>query len=352
MEVSAEKSKDVKKEVLKVLAFLDIFNYPPTAVEVWRFLGVRARLEEVIEALSALCHSETQTITGRENPGTEYGAESLENKNESQKFSGSAGRVARGGLVQERNGLYFLAVRDNLFEKRREFFHLAEKKSRIARRAARILAWIPGIKMIAACNNFYYRPESDIDFFIILKQNRLWLARALATAALHLSGLRRHGRKIANRICLSFYIAETGLNLENISLKPSDPYFYYWLAFLEPIYDSGIHKDFRAANGWLKNIFPNFFKNDPVDRKRVFDNFFTSSFKRASAVWFGGFLGDALEALFKKIQLKKMSARLKENKSAGVIVNDRMLKFHENDRRPEFADKLNSSLRHLYENHQ
>lgn len=285
-----------KEEIFKVLAFLDIFDYPPTSLEIWRLLGVKAELSEVMAASS---------------------------------------------YFDQKNGFYFLPGREELAAKRSEFFRLAEKKYRIARRAANILKFTPGVRMAAVCNNFYYKPDSDIDFFIIVKSGRLWLSRALATMALHFARWRRHGNKIANRICLSFYITDDNLNLENIALKPADPYFSYWLAFLEPLYGLDVYQKFWSANAWLKKYLPNVFATTTNQARVVDDFWFSSLWKRAKSWWFDSFLGDKLEALAKKIQFGRMS---KKPSGPGVIIGDKILKFHENDRREEFRKKLNDKM--------
>jgi hypothetical protein len=339
-----------QEDIIKPLIFLDIFDYPPTAMELWRFLPMPAELGEISPLL----------------PKEGFG----------------------GGY-----GFYFLSGHEALVEKRREFFYLSEKKFKIAKRAAWLLRFIPSVKMIALCNNFYYRPESDIDFFIIAAPGRLWLTRFFATIILDLFCLRARGKKTADRICLSFYLSEDNLNLENIALKngggaivpegcgthcasredsqigchrpsPSsgnwnlalwhpqevrndkeidDPYLSYWLAFLELIYGQECYNKFWQANSWLKNIFPNIQPRQPVSRRRIEDNFLSLGIKKIKSIWFYGALGDAMEKITKKIQWHKLSPKIKEMAASGgtqVIINDQMLKFHENDRREFFKEEL------------
>ncbi len=352
-----------QEDILKSLIFLDIFDYPSTAMEVWRFLGVRAELSDFVIPNEAERREESVV--------TDYNCltDNLISKDKVVAHIIEIDLLLALGMTNK-NGFYFLNGRDDLLEKRRKFFYLAERKFKIAQKAARILRFIPGVKLSAVCNNFYYHPESDIDFFIIIQKNRMWLARALATIVLHLFRLRRHGKKIADRICLSFYITDDNLNLENLTLKKfnnknnfgdsrvgadslptgqagsqarndkeiDDPYFCYWLAFLEPIYDAGgVYEKFWQANSWIKKIFPNIFPNITNQTKMVKDNFFSGIFKRINFWWFNSFIGGLLEFLAKKIQLKKMSLR---QSNFGVIISDKILKFHENDKREYFREQL------------
>lgn len=317
MSVVPEGDDNLKKAVYEVLAFLDIFDYSPTALELWRLLGVKAELAEVVKSLP-LCKGEIEGVAIKPDP--------------------SLPPLVKGRCF---DGFYFLPGREELIAKRREFFHLSERKFKIARRAANILKLIPGIKMVAVCNNFYYKPESDIDFFIVIKSGRMWLTRALITAALHFFRLRRHGNKIADRVCLSFYITDDSLNLESIALKPEDPYFYYWLAFLEPIYGLDIYLKFWEANAWLKNHLPNVFPTVTNQARVVEDSWLSIFFKRLKFWWFDSWLGARAESLAKRLQFARMSQK---PSGSGVIISDQILKFHENDRREFFREKLKSSI--------
>ena len=367
----------LEQEIIKTLAFFDIFNKPLTSFELWQFLGVKAGLKDVTDSLSSMCHSRAGG-----NPG--FSAQELEkmslsyhpdpaqrekdlNSNEilktseiadpsplaqdDKKIDGVLNNFKSLRVADKKDGFYFLSGKSfDYVQGRREFFQLSEKKFRIAKRATKILCFVPGIKMIAVCNNFYYRPESDIDFFIITKEKRLWLSRFLAIIFLDFFHLRARGKKTANRICLSFYLSEASLNLENIILKPADPYFIYWLANLEPIYGQKVYEEFWQANSWLKDALPNIEAKKPASRRRVTDNIFSSGYKKLKNFFLAGRWGDWLEKIFKKIQWLKIPAKVKAMSLLNdkrVVINEQMLKFHENDRREEFSAKLEAKLKEL-----
>ena len=371
-----------REDVIKPLIFLDIFDYPPTATEVWRFLGVQAELGEVVEAISINRHPRVggdpgfeatkldSRLRGNDN-GPCHAAVSRQGTATSDEafLSQSAGRDC--DMAKKRPFDYAGSTRLTTGQGRREFNYLSEKKFKIAKRAAWLLHFIPSIKMIAVCNNFYYREKSDIDFFIITAANRLWLTRFFATIILDIFGLRARGKKTADKICLSFYLSENSLNLESVVLKPDDPYFCYWLAFLEPIYGQGCYNKFWEANAWLKNIFPNIEAKRPVARRCVGrDQLYYLQLRAGQVVNQPTLSGtkptlprDAshsrgfgicdhprrgmLEKIAKKIQWWKISPHVKEMAALGdnrVVINDAMLKFHENDRREEFKKKFNDKI--------
>jgi hypothetical protein len=249
------------------------------------------------------------------------------------------------------NGFYFLAGRQELLKGRNDFYNLANKKHKIAARAARVLRLLPGIKMIAIGNNFYYHDTSDIDLFIVVASGRLWLLRSLITIIVHALGVRRHGEKVANRLCLSFYVSEDNENLSNLTLT-EDPYFYYWLSFLIPLYfERGYYQHFWEANNWLTEKLPNASGLGLEYAWNVRDNLFFRGVRQIlSSLIFSKF-GLYLEKTFKKIQMCKMATNvssLAQENDTRVIISDSVLKFHENDRREKFLDDLKKRYEEIF----
>jgi hypothetical protein len=326
MSENVHKSKEIELAIAETIAFLDIFDYSPTNLEIWRLLGVKAELESIVIPTESR-HSGT-------NGGIAFTFQNnyVASENGSLDFARDD-KTSKVWSVGVRNSFYFLPGREEIVNKRSEFFHLAERKYRIARRAAAILGFVPGVRMVAVCNNFYYREESDIDLFIVAEKGMVWTVRFLATVLLDLFRLRARGDKTSDRVCLSFYTTTEAMNLEGIALSGGDPYLYHWLAFLEPIFDDGIGESFWSENFWIKKHMPNFWPTKTSAEKMVGDGRFTKSVRALGSVVFGAWF----EALAKKIQFKKVSKRFS---GSGVVINDTMLKFHENDRRAEFREKL------------
>ena len=299
--------------IVRVVTFFDLFSYPLTEIEIWERLDFACEFDKFLEALKVV-----------------------------------------GGL-ESKNGLYFLKGREGIVKKRQKQYIVSQKKWQIARRAAKILRFVSGVKMVAVCNNFSYKKDSDIDVFIVVKKNRMWLTRLKVTFNIHLAGLRRHGKKVANRICLSFYVSEDGMNLEGLMLKSNrgndamynDPYFVFWMADLMPFYTAGtfcgdeVIRRFWRKNKWFKKALPNFSPVKVSQRIRVEDGFFSSLVKRVHRILFDKFLGGFFEKVARSLQKKKMSKNkhsLSRKDDSRVVVSDTVLKFHEKDRREFYRD--------------
>lgn len=291
----------------KTLSFFDIFDRPLTAFEAYKWLwGEKTGLEQVQTDLSSSVK------------------------------------------IEAKKGFFFLSGRKKIVEdgSRRQIWN--DKKIARARWAAKILSVIPFIKLIAICNTLSFgaaTQESDVDFFIVAKAGRLWTARFCSVFILSLFGLRRHDKKIANRVCLSFFLADDSLNLESVALKsPPDIYLVYWIAQLMPLVnrDQTLEK-FWQDNSWVKQYLPNFhFENQLPDYHQIKICPVLEAGRKFCEYFRGGYLGNVKETFLRFIQLRKMSKNLKSRQFEGdtaVVINDKMLKFHEEDRREYYKKK-------------
>ena len=124
------------------------------------------------------------------------------------------------------NRFYHLPGRSKIISLRRQRQHFSHLKWPIAYRAAKILSFIPSVKLVAVTG-------------------------ALAMALL-LPWLRR-GRKINNRLCLNLWLDETTL-----AIKRRNLYIAHEICQAQPVFERDqTYQKFIAANLWYKNFLPN-----------------------------------------------------------------------------------------------
>ncbi|MDD3861788.1 MAG: hypothetical protein PHP74_02775 [Candidatus Gracilibacteria bacterium] len=208
------------------------------------------------------------------------------------------------------------------------------------RKVLPLLSMVPFLRMVAVCNNLAFGKvdeESDIDLFIIAKKGRLFFVRSVITLLLHLRGVRRHGRKISGRFCLSFFVDDSFLDLSKISID-RDFYLAYWIKSMVPIFDDGIFSLFIKKNAWVGDYFDLSVK---FERKVFEDSFGGKTFcNKFYSFVFSGYVGDFLEAVLKKWQIKRALKKSKKaDKDASLIVEEHILKFHNVDRREFYRNK-------------
>ncbi len=249
--------------------------------------------------------------------------------------------------IQEKYSYLFKAGNADFAENRRRAALFAEQKMKIALRAAKKIRSIPFLQSIFVCNSVglgVAKEESDIDFFIITAPRRIWLVRFFSNIILRLYGMRTYGKRIKNKICLSFYVDNNNLNLRSLCSVDQDIHFMYWINQMIPIYDSNDnYRRFLSANDWALKYLPN------VTRLSQSDYLFRINNVKISGLWkriwekmWHGAYGDLLEKQAKGIQSQRFKSAIKEaavRNDKSVVLSDTVLKFHENDRRKEIFEK-------------
>lgn len=189
---------------------------------------------------------------------------------------------------------------------------------------------IPGILSICVCNSLSMNAahkNSDIDLFVITQKNRLWTARFFLTIYCQIRWIRKTNRNHAGKFCLSFFIDNTAYDFSNIAL-PKDPYLTLWLRTLHPIINR--HHSFEQfinANSSLISNSENPYYNADFQKYKL---------KKESFLLTKCF--DISEMILKTLFIEKTKKSFQKLwKPYWIIINDHMLKFHNNDKRIDFS---------------
>ncbi|MDP2736253.1 MAG: hypothetical protein Q8O59_00495 [bacterium] len=323
------KNLEFKEAIIKVIAFFDMFDYPLTLQEIWLNLSVKCELFEVIAALEKMAWKSPVPV------------------------------YIKGGKVEHQNGFYFLSGRGAIIEERLKRYNFTDRKFKRTMFVARIFKFIPWIKMVAVGNLLgahNLKDSSDIDFFIVAEDKRIWLTRFFCIGVTKFLGLRPQANNSRDKICLSFYVSDKALDLSGLMLKQKnldsrlrgndkeddDIYFIYWLAGLTPLYDAAsTYQELIKANQWLYASLPNWQPVDPA-RKRLIKPFTRQFYHEAVNLFIGG-----LEPQCKKFQLRLLPKQLKDlmNLDDKVVINDQIIKLHANDRREEYREKFFNKIK-------
>jgi hypothetical protein len=374
-------TNNLEEAILMVIVFFDMFDYPLTSFEIWKFLNVKCELYDVLEVL-------------------------VEIKNINFNNVNTPTLLAKRG--QQKNGFYFLAGREEIADLRVKRYNIADRKFKRAILIGRVFKIIPWIKMLAVGNimgSNNSKDESDIDLFIISQKNRVWITRFFCVSIIKIFGIRPTTNNVRDKICLSFFVDEAALDLSGLMLDansaqrlpsrqagtrkdfagaeqtapshpmpvvraselheddipvrtnpllnaeasggltlPADIYFIYWLANLTPIHNiDDIYEKLIAANPWLRECLPNWEPIIPADKRSVGKNL-SGFYYDLVEMLFGG-----LEKFFRNWQIKILPAGIKDKMNLGtdVIVNEHVLKMHTKDRRGYYRriyeEKLSST---------
>jgi predicted nucleotidyltransferase len=293
---------DLQQSIFKTVAFFDLFSYPLTSWEIFKWLY---------------------------NPAEKYSYQTVLTK---------ILELEKENKLNHNQGFYFLPQENDLVKTRLLNYSLAQVKYRRAKKFVKVISYFPWIKAICVCNNLAYnnaKEESDIDLFIITAPKRMWLSRLLVVGFLKIIHSRPNQNNKQDTIDTAFFATTNSLNFSDLILKDEDPYFTYWLEQLVPLYGPlSFAEKVREANSWLQKTLPNTNGVSSImNRQKIISE---KSWEHKPYKIFNW-----LEALAKTIQLQIMPEQLKttaKENNTGVVMNERWLKFHSPDKRMEYKN--------------
>lgn len=196
-----------------MIAYFDLFSYPLTTEDICFFLEAEAPEEDVRQETEALLYE---------------------------------GRLFRSGPF------YSLRNDPALSARRVRGEAYADELLVIARRGANLLYQFPFVRGVCISGSLSKRcadEKADIDYFIITKANRLWIARTLLHLFKKLTYLRGH----QHRYCMNYFVDE-----EAMEIKEKNIFTATELLTLMPVSGNGGLVKFFQANNWTSQYLPHY----------------------------------------------------------------------------------------------
>lgn len=210
----------MEKAILRTLTYADLFDYPLTPEEIFRFLIAKKRV-----TFPSLQRNLTRLVAEKKKLG-----------------------------VDAKGRFFFLPGRKEIVPQRKRRAIISREKLNLARKAAQFLKIIPTVQLIGITGRLAMEnveAEDDLDFLIITAANRLWLTRLLVIVVLELLGKRRRPdqKKVKDKICLNMFLDEGQL-----ALLPGerDLYTAHEVIQMKPLWDRcHVYAKFLEANRWV-----------------------------------------------------------------------------------------------------
>jgi hypothetical protein len=200
------------QSIIKALAYFDIFNYPLTREEIYYFLDQEVAPDAIEPVLQQLVN---------------------------------------GQRLFQLGDFYSLQPDPALRSRRTNGNHKAAQLLKTAYRVGGFLYQFPfvrGIGISGSLSKNFADQETDIDFFIITRSNRLWIARTLMHLFKKLTFITGH----QHWYCMNYYIDEEALLIEEQNIFTATE-----LITLLPVCGNGTMDKFYNRNNWTVEYFPN-----------------------------------------------------------------------------------------------
>lgn len=253
-------------------------------------------------------------------------------------------------LVQKKvlyniDGFYLLENNKDLVSRRLKGNKMAKKIQNKATKKARFISRFPyveGVGISGALSKGYYDDDGDIDFFIITKNKRLWIARTLLI--LYKKIFLLNSKKY---FCVNYFISENALEIDEKNRFTATE-----LATLMPMFGNGNFHKFYEENTWVQTIFPNIEAQESLHRLLPLKKPWVT---KISEKILNKKIGDTLDAYFMKITYRKWKAKFTDidaNRfNIALKTTQDVSKHHPQDFQTKVINRLNKKYLELQENH-
>ncbi len=284
----------LRQSILKTVLYADIFEYPLTSSQIWRYLIASRKFK----------------------------------KQDFDKVLKDMGKTVSSG-----SGLYFLGGRKKLIEKRVIGKKESGRKLSSLYKTAALLSLIPTVSLIGVSGGLSMEnadKKDDIDIFVITRSNRLWTTRLFIILILKLTGKHRSrkDKKVADKICLNMLVDEKNLSF----VKRKDLYTAHEIVQMVPVFDRNkTYARFVNANLWVKEFMLNSLPEIKNKELRI---------KKENSLFIIHYSLFIIEFLVKEIQLWY----IKKHKTIETVTNG-VLAFHPFDYKQNIMEAYEARIK-------
>jgi hypothetical protein len=287
-----------EEAVLTTILYSDIFSFPITKNELWKFLITKKKISR-------------------------------------DAFNNSLKSLKKN--ISYKNGYFCLRNRDGIINKRLENVSEIERKLQKAHLVSKKLSSISSILFIGITGGLAVgdvTSHDDIDLVIITKKNTLFLTRFLILLMLETMGLRRSRNQInsADTICVNLLFDETAVEWFT---EKKDVYTAREIAQILPLFErNGMYRKFLSANKWINNFLPNIAYSDIIFEKK------SNNIRLQS-------ITNVISTSFFEAQLRFLQMRWMKLHQTSETVSNHVSAFHPIDYRVKALNQLRLKMHQL-----
>ena len=292
----------LRRGIIRTLAYYDIFSYPLTAAEIYYNLGNNhTSLEEIKRELVNLTSN---------------------------------------NLIFCKGDFFLLNDDENYVLRRRKGNELAKKRLKTARKVSGFISRFPfirGILLSGSISKGFMDEDSDIDYFVITHPDRVWFSRLMLMLFKKL--FLFNSKKI---FCINYFVDSEKLEIEEKNIFTATE-----IVTLLPTFGKVIYEEFYAKNSWIKQFYPNYPKrqtDEVLDRK---NGIIKSLLEKILGKKFGDKIDDFAMTIFDKFNRKKYKNYDKEEFQVAFKSSKKESKHHPKFFQKTVLEEFNRRIRSL-----
>jgi len=242
--------------IIQALLYFDIFSYPLRLDEIKRF--------------------------------TRFGI------TDDSEFRSQVFELLNAGLIQSRGEFFGIALTESKIQQRMNGNKSALKLMHTAKRFSKLISRFPYVQCVCISGSLskgYVDELGDIDYFIITKPGRLWIARTLLIAFKKLFLL--NSRKY---FCVNYFI-----DTDHLEIPDKNIFTATEVQTLLPMYQEHWFNAFLEANRWSIDHLPNQQRNANPSKVKTSSYPIKTLIERA----LNNKLGDRLDSWFMALTMKR-----------------------------------------------
>lgn len=254
------KTNTHNRMVIEALAYFDIFDFPLTKREIFNYskFADLSMLEETLSELISM------------------------------------------GLVFPIKNYFSIRNEDALAETRDSKVKIAFDYHKQAVLKSNLISQFPFVRGVFISGSYskgVMDKDGDIDFFIVTKSNRLWVARTLLI--LYKKIFLLNSRKY---FCINYLVDE-----ESLEIQHKNRFTAVELISLLPMVNEDLHQQIIDSNNWVLDYFSGNFHTNPkiVHAKN-------NKLQQIIEKWLSGSIGNQLDNFFMKITLRRWKQKFGE----------------------------------------
>ncbi|MBJ7427993.1 MAG: nucleotidyltransferase domain-containing protein [Bacteroidia bacterium] len=285
---------EFKSNIIKTLLYFDIFNYPITMDEIINFMPMA--------------------------------------KGDEQIFKNNLNELVLENYIFQMGDFYCLKNGKELVEKRLVGNNHAQLNLQKAYKNSELIGAFPyvvGVCISGSLSKGYMDESGDIDYFIITKPERLWIARTLLILykKIFLFNSRKH-------FCVNYFI-----DTNNLEIPDKNIFTATEVLTLIPTYNHQLFHQFVKNNTWAYDYLPN-----KELTERPASDYQLNPFKKFTERILNHKIGDYLDNFFMKITIQKWKSKFKHLETENFELALRSRKYVSKHHPQSFQKKVLTAL--------